>query len=84
MTLYIVTIKLKKSEGQERVQLDFPNDFKKIGGCRYNKNTVCDDCDGQHHSFAHLQSDNGRGIADGTVRELYEEKGYHVTRVEME
>lgn len=76
MTVYIVTIKLSKNNTHNPKK-------KLIGRCRYEENTVCDDCDGEHHSFLHQQSDTGRGIADGTVREHFEKKGYHVTRVEM-
>jgi len=75
LTLYVVTIRLDKMKGH--------NGKKLIGGCRYDEKTVCDDCDGEHHSFVHIESDGGRGIADGTIREIYEEKGFHVTRVEM-
>ena len=73
MTVYIVTIKLKRlKEHDPKAKL--------TGICRQTKGQ-CTDNTGEHHSFLHVENTYGNDAL--IVQAKYERLGYHVTRVEI-
>jgi len=72
MTLYIITVKLKHL-------IKHDPKVKLTGICRVKK-SQCTDITGEHHSFLHVEDDYRD---PNNIKRVFEQKGFHVTRVEV-
>lgn len=77
MTIYIVTVQLKKNPNHNLKN-------KKTAACPVAPEYNCTDSTGEYHSFLHSQEDDDEIPYDvDEIALLYMQEGYHVTRVEV-